>query len=173
MDFAITLTGLDRASGVVTVLIKHIPPKEPKVKLAPLLEGGGHERGFRSGTLNVPGIVGVGAASEIAMREMAEESLRLTSLRERLERLLFAGDPTARLNGHPTARLPHISNISFSDVDGDLLIPRLDDIAVSTASACSSGGMESSYVLRSMGIPEGLAHATIRSKGAGHGKAGQ
>src|SRR5262249_19381343 len=116
----------------------------------------------RSGTLNVPGIVGVGAACEIAQRDMREEAERIIALRTRLERLLFSGDPTARLNGHPTGRLPHISNVSFPDVEADLLIPRLDDIAVSTASACSSGGIESSYVLRSMGIPEGLAHATIR-----------
>jgi cysteine desulfurase len=136
--------------------------KNPRVRLAPLLEGGGHERGFRSGTLNVPGIVGVGAACELAGREMAEESRRIRDLRDRLEAAIVSAEPATRLNGHPDGRLPHISNLSFVDVEGERLLAALDDVAVSSASACSSGGIESSYVLRSMGVPEPLAQASIR-----------
>lgn len=136
--------------------------KNPRVRLTPLFEGGGHERGFRSGTLNVPGIVGVGAACALALRDMAADAARLSALRDRLEREILNREPGTRINGHPTHRLPHVTNLSFPNVDGDRLLKGFDDIAVSSASACSSGSLAASYVLRAMGVPEELAQASVR-----------
>ena len=136
--------------------------KNPRVRLTPLLEGGGHERGFRSGTLNVPGIVGLGAACAVARRVMAEESARLADLRDRLEGAIIARTGCASINGDVAHRLPQVSNLSFDGVEGERLLSGFDDVAVSSGSACSSGSMEASYVLRAMGVPDELAHNSIR-----------
>ena len=139
--------------------------KEPRVRLTPLLDGGGHERGFRSGTLNVPGIVGVGHALEVAGRVMQNESARLSKMRDHLERSLIDIVGGVTVNGDPTpgGRLPHVTNLSFADVDGDALMKELcADVAVSSGSACQSASLQASYVLMSMGVPAPLANASIR-----------
>jgi cysteine desulfurase len=135
---------------------------QPRVKLAAQMDGGGHERGRRSGTLNVPGIVGLGAACELAGRLMAAEAERLTGLRERLREGLAARIPRVHLNGHPTQRLPGSLNMSFEGVEGESLIMSLRDIAVSSGSACTSASLEPSYVLKALGLPNGLAHTSLR-----------
>jgi cysteine desulfurase len=126
------------------------------------MDGGGHERGMRSGTLNVPGIVGFGIACEIAGKEMVAESQRLVALRERLKEGILAELEHVRINGHPTARLPGNLNMSFASIEGEALLMALKDIAVSTGSACTSASVEPSYVLRAMGVEDELAHASIR-----------
>lgn len=136
--------------------------KNPRVRLTPLIDGGGHERGFRSGTLNVPGIVGLGMACEVAAGELAQEPARLRALRDRLEQSLAIAAGPIQINGDPAHRLSHVTNISFVGVDGSSLMNALDDIAVSSGSACSSASLEASHVLRSMGISEELAHSSIR-----------
>ena len=138
--------------------------KDPRVRLTAQMDGGGHERGFRSGTLNVPGIVGVGAACDIARREMAGESARLARLRDRLEssvRDVLGGGVT--VNGDPAHRLPHVSNLSFAGVDGETILKELSHhLAVSSGSACQSASLQASYVLLSMGVPAALANSSIR-----------
>jgi len=134
----------------------------PRTRLTPLLDGGGHERGLRSGTLNVPGIVGLGRACEIAHAEMGAEGERLTRLRERLHAALAAELESITLNGHPTARLPGNLNLSFAYVDGESLLMGLRDIAVSSGSACSSLTLEPSHVLKAIGRNDGEAHTSIR-----------
>jgi cysteine desulfurase len=135
--------------------------KDPRVRLTPLLDGGGHERGFRSGTLNVPGIVGVGAAAETCRAEMSAESARVGGLRDRLEQgIRHAGGVT--VNGDPAYRLPHLSNLSFAGLDGEGLVAALASVAVSSGSACSSGSMEASYVLRALGVSPELARNSVR-----------
>jgi cysteine desulfurase len=136
--------------------------KNPRVQLNPLIDGGGHERGMRSGTLNVPGIVGLGAACEIARQEMAEEGNRLTELREKLKNGLVGQLDDVYVNGHLTQRLPGSMNISFADVEGESLLMALKDIAVSTGSACTSASLQPSYVLRAIGVDENLSHTSIR-----------
>jgi cysteine desulfurase len=136
--------------------------KNPRVKLTPLLDGGGHERGLRSGTLNVPGIVALGAACEIAAREMAGESDRLRHLRDRLETGIRERLDGVHLNGHPAHRAPGVVNLSFEGVDGSSLLWAMDDVAVSSGSACTSGGVEPSFVLRAMNVPDELAQAALR-----------
>jgi len=126
------------------------------------MDGGGHERGMRSGTLNVPGIVGMGAAAEIARTEMPTEIPRLAAMRDRLEQKLLQGDPDAVVNGDPKARLPHLANISFPYVEGESLIMGIKDIAVSSGSACTSASLEPSYVLKSLGLGDELAHSSMR-----------
>ncbi len=135
---------------------------KPRVKLLPLLDGGGHERGRRSGTLNVPGIVGFGAACEICRRVMAEEGARLTALRDRLQRSIFDQLDYVHLNGHPERRLPHNLNLSFEFVEGESMLMSLKDVAVSSGSACTSATLEPSYVLMALGVGDGLAHTSIR-----------
>ncbi|MBI4859202.1 MAG: IscS subfamily cysteine desulfurase [Candidatus Riflebacteria bacterium] len=135
---------------------------QPLVRLAPLLDGGGHERGLRSGTLPVPLIVGFGEACRICMGEMPREAARIEALRERLREGLFSGLPEVTLNGHPTQRLPGNLNVSFAGVESDALVTRVGDVAVSSGSACTSASVEPSHVLRAMGVPEELAHASIR-----------
>jgi cysteine desulfurase len=134
----------------------------PTVKLTPLLDGGGQERGRRSGTQNVPGIVGFGKACEIAAQVMAEEGRRLTELRERLKAGIVGRVEGVTLNGHPDQRLPGNLNLSFAGVEGEALLLSMKDVAVSSGSACTSTRMEPSYVLRALGVSEELATASIR-----------
>jgi cysteine desulfurase len=134
----------------------------PRVRLAPLFDGGGHERGMRSGTLPVPLVVGFGKACEIARSEMAAEAERLHGLRERLRRGICQALEGVTLNGHPTERLPGTLNLSFAFVDGNALLMNLRDVAVSSGSACTSADPEPSYVLRAMGVADELAHGSIR-----------
>ncbi len=132
------------------------------VKLTPLLDGGGQERGLRSGTHNVPGVVGFGKACEVASRLMAEEGERLTGLRERLKAGIVERIEGVYLNGHPERRLPGNLNLSFAQVEGEALLLSMKDVAVSSGSACSSASMKPSYVLVALGVSEELAKASIR-----------
>jgi len=134
----------------------------PRVRLVPQMDGGGHEKGRRSGTLNVPGIVGLGKACELSGRLMAPEAVRLIALRERLRAGLFVRLDHLHLNGHPTQRLPGNLNVSFDFVDGEALLLSLKEVAVSSGSACTSATMQASHVLRAMGIGDELAHTSIR-----------
>jgi len=126
------------------------------------MDGGGHERGMRSGTLNVPGIVGFGKACEICMNEMEEETKRLSALRDKLETSLMKIEE-AYINGSTQHRLPHVTNISFKYVEGEgLLMGFNKDIAVSSGSACTSASLEPSYVLKALGLGDDLAHSSLR-----------
>lgn len=140
----------------------YVRAKEPRVRLAPMMHGGGHERGLRSGTLNVPGIVGFGAACALAAAEMTEEQDRLAALRQRLHDGLFSQLDEVYLNGHPTARLAGNLNVSFAYVEGESLLMGLKDVAVSSGSACTSATLEPSHVLKAIGVSEELAHSSIR-----------
>jgi cysteine desulfurase len=140
----------------------YVRRRNPRVRLAPILFGGGHERGMRSGTLNVPGIVGLGEACAIAQREMADEAQRTRELRDRLHKGLQAELDELYLNGHPTERLPGNLNISFAFCEGESLMMGIKEIAVSSGSACTSASLEPSYVLRALGVREDLAHTSIR-----------
>ena len=124
--------------------------------------GGGHERGMRSGTLNVPGIVGFAKALELSVEEMASEAERLTGLRQRLLDRLNSELDYIFLNGHPTERLPNNLNISFGYVEGESLMMGVNELAVSSGSACTSASLEPSYVLRALGVGDDLAHSSIR-----------
>ncbi len=132
------------------------------LKLAPLIDGGGHERGMRSGTLNVPGIVGLGAASAMAARDLVRESQRLLNLQERLRNGIESAIEQVQLNGHPIQRLPNNLNYSFAYVEGESLIMACRQVALSSGSACTSANLQSSYVLRAIGVPDSLAHCSIR-----------
>jgi cysteine desulfurase len=136
--------------------------RKPRVRITPIIDGGGHERGMRSGTLNVPGIVGFGKAAEISAAEMAEESKRLLALRERLRLGIEARVTDTVLNGSLEYRLPGSLNMSFAYVEGEALMMALKDVAVSSGSACTSASLEPSYVLRAMGVPVEMAHTSIR-----------
>ena len=136
--------------------------RNPRVQLSAQIDGGGHERGMRSGTLNVPGIVGFGKAAEICQNEMAEESVRLRGMRDRLKDSLFAKLDEVYINGSMTHRLPHNINISFAFVEGESLLMGINDVAVSSGSACTSATLEPSYVLKALGVGEDLAHTSIR-----------
>ena len=140
----------------------YVRSKGPRVRIAPQIDGGGHERGMRSGTLNVTGIVGLGKACEIAKGEMAEEGARLTELRNKLQAGIFERLDEVYLNGHPTERLPGNLNLSFAYVEGESLLMGIGDIAVSSGSACTSATLEPSYVIRALGIDDELAHSSIR-----------
>jgi cysteine desulfurase len=140
----------------------YVRSKGPRVRLTPIIDGGGHERGMRSGTLNVTGVVGFGAACEIAMAEMAQEAARLTELRDKLHAGIFEQLDEVYLNGHPTQRLPGNLNISFAYVEGESLLMGMNDVAVSSGSACTSATLEPSYVIRALGVNEELAHSSIR-----------
>jgi cysteine desulfurase len=126
------------------------------------MDGGGHEFGMRSGTLNVPGIVGFGEACSIAAAEMAEESVRMTALRDRLRAALERGIEDVAVNGSMEHRLPGNLNMSFRGVDGEALITSLPEVALSTGSACTSANPEPSHVLRALGVSDELAHASLR-----------
>lgn len=134
----------------------------PRIRLVSQMDGGGHESGLRSGTLNVPGIVGFGAAAEIARAEMPAEAARLAALRDRLYRGLEQEAGLVTLNGHPTERLPNTVNLAFAHVDAESLLERLPEVAVSTGSACTSAVLEPSHVLRAMDVPEDLALGSVR-----------
>lgn len=140
----------------------YVRKKNPRVRLVAQMDGGGHERGMRSGTLNVPGIVGFGKAAELARELMPEESCRLAGLRNKLHNGITEKLDEVYLNGHPTERLPNNLNVSFAYVEGESLLMGMDDIAVSSGSACTSATLEPSYVLKALGVGEDLAHTSIR-----------
>lgn len=139
----------------------YVRRKNPRVKVTSQMDGGGHERGMRSGTLNVPGIVGLGKACELSYDEMAEEAVRLSALRDKLESSLTELEESY-VNGNPAHRLPHTANISFKYVEGEGLMMAMKDMAVSSGSACTSASLEPSYVLKSLGLSDDLAHSSIR-----------
>ena len=140
----------------------YVRRRDRRVELAPILDGGGHERGLRSGTLPVPSIVGFGKACDLAQREMPEEARRLAALRDRLQEGILARLDEVHLNGHPRERLPANLNLSFTYVEGESLLMGLNDVAVSSGSACTSASQEPSYVLRALGVEEDLAQASLR-----------
>jgi cysteine desulfurase len=140
----------------------YVRRKNPRVKVTAQIDGGGHERGMRSGTLNVPGIVGFGKACELARLEMAADTERISKLRDKLENALKLIDETY-VNGNPAHRLPHVSNISFKYVEGEGLMMGFNkDIALSSGSACTSASLEPSYVLKALGLGDDLAHSSLR-----------
>jgi cysteine desulfurase len=140
----------------------YVRRRRPRVRIAPQVHGGGHERGNRSGTLAVPLIVGFGEAAEIAARELPEESKRILALREHMRERLLAEVPDSIVNGTLERHLPGTLNISFSYVEGESLLMGLKDVAVSSGSACTSASLEPSYVLRAMGLDDELAHSSLR-----------
>jgi cysteine desulfurase len=140
----------------------YVRRKNPRVQLTAQMDGGGHERGMRSGTLNVPGIVGLGKAAELCSQLMAEESARHRALRDRLKDKLLAELDEVYINGTMERRLPHNLNISFAYVEGESLLMGINDIAVSSGSACTSATLEPSYVLKALGAGDDLAHSSIR-----------
>lgn len=140
----------------------YVRRREPIVRLTPLFDGGGHERGFRSGTLAVPLVVGLGAAATLSARECPEEAVRLLALRERLHAGIAARVSAIRLNGHPALRLPGNLNLSFAYVDGEALMMAMRDVAVSSGSACTAADPEPSHVLLAMGVDEDMARASLR-----------
>jgi len=139
----------------------YVRRKGPRVKVTAQMDGGGHERGMRSGTLNVPGIVGFGKACEICMQEMESEAKRLSGLRDKLQKSLLELEESYA-NGNQEHRLPHVANISFKYVEGEGLMMAMKDLAVSSGSACTSASLEPSYVLKSLGLSDDLAHSSIR-----------
>ena len=140
----------------------YVRRRNPRVLLAEQINGGGHERGMRSGTLNVPGIVGLGKAAEICRLEMAQEGERLRGLRDRLNAKLHANLDELYINGSMEHRLPHNLNVSFAYVEGESLLMGINDVAVSSGSACTSASLEPSYVLKALGAGDDLAHSSIR-----------
>jgi cysteine desulfurase len=139
----------------------YVRRKNPKVKITAQMDGGGHERGLRSGTLNVPGIVGLGKACELCRLEMRTDTDRIKKIRDHLENELLKITDTG-LNGAKNNRLPHVSNIFFKYVEGESLLLHLKDIAVSSGSACTSAAIEPSYVLKALGLSDDLAYASLR-----------
>jgi cysteine desulfurase len=140
----------------------YVRRRNPRVQLSAVIDGGGHERGMRSGTLNVPGIVGLGKACELCQQEMPEESVRLRGLRDRLKTGLEAKLDEVFVNGSLEHRLPNNLNMSFAYVEGESLLMGINDVAVSSGSACTSATLEPSYVLKALGVGEDLAHTSIR-----------
>ncbi|MBX3386892.1 MAG: IscS subfamily cysteine desulfurase [Phycisphaeraceae bacterium] len=140
----------------------YVRRRKPRVRLVSQVDGGGQERGFRSGTLNVTGIVGLGKAAEIAMEEMDRDGQRLLGLRRRLEQVITQNLDVTQINGNPEKRLPHLTNISFGFVEGESLMMACKDIAMSSGSACTSASLEPSYVLKSLGVGDELAHSSLR-----------
>jgi cysteine desulfurase len=136
--------------------------RDPRVRLEPLLDGGGHERGLRSGTLPVPLIVGFGVACDLCREEMAAEATRLAALRERLKEGIKAQLDDVSLNGHPAQRLPGNLNLSFACIEGEALMMAMRDVAISSGSACTSASVEPSYVLRALGLSDDLARGSLR-----------
>jgi cysteine desulfurase len=140
----------------------YVRRRNPRVQLTAQMDGGGHERGMRSGTLNVPGIVGLGEACAICQKEMAEETRRLGYLRDKLKDRLLAQLDEVYINGTMEHRLPNNLNISFAYVEGESLLMGINDVAVSSGSACTSATLEPSYVLKALGAGDDLAHSSIR-----------
>ncbi|HEV8457589.1 MAG TPA: IscS subfamily cysteine desulfurase [Methylomirabilota bacterium] len=141
----------------------YVRRKNPRVRISPMIDGGGHERGMRSGTVPVPLAVGFGKAAEICREGMAEEGKRLAALRDRLQNLILSKVDEAYLNGHPEKRLPHNLNISFAYVEGESVLMGLNkEVALSSGSACTSATLEPSYVISALGVDSELAHSSIR-----------
>jgi cysteine desulfurase len=140
----------------------YVRRRKPRVRLVPILDGGGHERGMRSGTLNITGVVGMGEAARLALEEMPTEVPRLRALRDRLDTRVQQRIKDVVLNGNPDFRLPHLTNLSFPYVEGESLIMGVKELAVSSGSACTSASLEPSYVLKSMGLDDELAHSSMR-----------
>lgn len=141
----------------------YVSRKSPRVKVTAQMDGGGHERGMRSGTLNVPGIVGFGMAAEIARKEMAQDAERLSKLRDKLESAFLAKVEEVYVNGNRESRMPHVTNISFKHVEGEgLMMTFNQNIALSSGSACTSASLEPSYVLVALGLGDDLAHSSLR-----------
>jgi cysteine desulfurase len=140
----------------------YVRRRNPRVRLAPIIHGGGHERGMRSGTLNVPGIVGLGEACRLCQVDREKDLARIKLLRDRLEARIRAALDHVELNGDPEWRLPTTVNLSFAYVEGESLIMGVPDVAVSSGSACTSASLEPSYVLRALGVGDELAHSSIR-----------
>jgi cysteine desulfurase len=140
----------------------YVRRKNPRVQLSAIIDGGGHERGMRSGTLNVTGIIGLGKACELCQQEMAQETAKLSRLRDRLKEGIMSKLDECYINGSMEHRLPHNINISFAFVEGESLLMGINDIAVSSGSACTSATLEPSYVLKALGVGEDLAHTSIR-----------
>ncbi len=140
----------------------YVRRRNPRVRLTAQIDGGGHERGFRSGTLNVPGIVGFGMAAKIAFEEMESESKRLIALRDKLRALVMNTTEEVYINGSLESRLPGNINLSFNYVEGESLLMGLKDVALSSGSACTSASLEPSYVLKALGVGDELAHSSLR-----------
>ena len=140
----------------------YVRRRNPRVRLSPIVHGGGHERGMRSGTLNVPGIVGFGKAAEIAKVRLQQDCEHSKRLRDRLWDAIRTRLDEVHLNGHPTERLPHNLNVSFAYVEGESLMMGIKELAVSSGSACTSASLEPSYVLKAIGVGDELAHSSIR-----------
>jgi cysteine desulfurase len=169
VPFDVNAMGVDLASitahklyGPKGIGALYVRRSKPRVRLTSQMDGGGHERGVRSGTLNVPGIVGFAKAAEILRLEGVAESARIFAQRERLRTLITSRVEEVHLNGHPTERLPGNLNLSFAFVEGEALLMAIKDVAVSSGSACTSASLEPSYVLRALGASEELAHSSIR-----------
>ncbi len=141
----------------------YVRRKNPRVRIAPMLDGGGHERGMRSGTVPVPLAVGFGKAAEISREVMGEESRRLAGMRDHLQNMILSKVDEAFLNGNPERRLPHNLNISFAYVEGESVLMGLNkEVALSSGSACTSATLEPSYVISALGVDAELAHSSIR-----------
>ncbi len=140
----------------------YVRSRNPRVRISPIIHGGGHERGMRSGTLNVPGIVGFAKAVELCMENMEQEQARIGRLREKLRDHIMSNLEEVYLNGHPTERLAGNLNLSFAYVEGESLLMGLSEIALSSGSACTSATLEPSYVLKALGVDEELAHTSLR-----------
>jgi len=169
VDFDVTKMNVDLASvtahkmyGPKGVGALYVRRSKPRVRLVAQMDGGGHEHGNRSGTLNVPGIVGFGKAAEIMQHEGPAEALRLAKQRDHLWKLLSSRMGDIHINGHPTRRLPGNLNVAFAYVEGEAMLMAIKDVAVSSGSACTSASLEPSYVLRAMGVGEEMAHSSIR-----------
>jgi cysteine desulfurase len=169
VDFDVVKAHVDLASltahkmyGPKGVGALYVRRSKPRVRLVAQMDGGGHERGMRSGTLNVPGIVGFGRAAQILNAEWRDESARVFRQRERLRERIFAAVDDVHVNGHPERRLPGNLNVAFNYVEGEAMMMAIKDVAVSSGSACTSASLEPSYVLRSMGVDEENAHSSIR-----------
>ncbi len=147
--------------GPKGVGVLYVRRKNPRVKVTAQMDGGGHERGMRSGTLNVPSIVGLGKACEICRLEMDVDTARISKMRDRLEQELLVIEESY-INGNTEHRLPHVSNMSFKYVEGEGLIMGVKNIAVSSGSACTSASLEPSYVLKALGLDDELAHSSLR-----------
>ena len=140
----------------------YVRRKKPRVRLVAQVDGGGQERGMRSGTLNVTGIVGLGKACELCMNELESDGARLLKLRKKFEQAVTSRLDHCQVNGHAERRLPHIANVSFGFVEGEGLMMAMKDIAVSSGSACTSASLEPSYVLKGLGVGDELAHSSLR-----------
>jgi cysteine desulfurase len=169
VPFDVTKNKVDLASisghkiyGPKGVGALYVRRRNPRVLLAEQISGGGHERGMRSGTLNVPGIVGLGKAAQLCMNEMASDAERLRGLRDRLNERLHRNLDELYINGSMEHRLPHNLNVSFAYVEGESLLMGINDVAVSSGSACTSASLEPSYVLKALGAGDDLAHSSIR-----------